>query len=79
MTLRDMLEGLDQTVHARLDDILDSEDGIIVLADRRATTTYLRGFGASGCQLEILARELEGAVRQLRGTPDDEPCTLALP
>ena len=79
MTLRDMLAGLDETVHARLEVVRDSEDGIIVLADRRGTTPYLRGFAASDCQLEILAGELEGAVRQLRGAPDDVPSALAMP
>ncbi len=67
MSLRKALGGMSQTVHARLDEVLDSEDVVILLADGRGMTTYLHGFGASGCQLEMLAAEVEAAVRQLVG------------
>lgn len=65
MTLRDLLDGLDADVHARLDQVLDSEDAVIVLADSRGVTTYLHGFGVSGCQLEMLASDVDAAVRTL--------------
>ena len=65
MTLREALDGAGRAVHNRLDDVLDSEDAIVVLVDGRGVTTYLHGFGASGCQLEMLASDMEAAVRQL--------------
>ena len=52
MTLRDAL-GIDvRHVYERVDDILDSEDGVILLVDRRRAISYLQGFALSGCQIE---------------------------
>ena len=81
MTLRDAL-GVDaRHVYERVDEVLDSEDGIILLVDRRHATSYLQGFALSGCQIELLSVELERAVRALapgqwagdRRTCHDEP------
>jgi hypothetical protein len=65
MTLRDVLDGLDPDVHARLDQVLDSEDAVVVLADARGITTYVHGFAASGCQLEMVASDVDAVVRAL--------------
>jgi hypothetical protein len=67
MTLRALLDGLDPDVHARLDEVLDSEDAVIVLADGRAITTFVHGFAASGCQLEMAASDVDAVVRALGG------------
>ena len=53
MTLRDAL-GVDaRHVYERVDEVLNSEDGIILLVDRRHATSYLQGFALSGCQIEL--------------------------
>ena len=65
MTLRDAL-GVDaRYVYERVDEILNSEDGIILFVDRRHATSYLQGFALSGCQIELLSVEPERAVRAL--------------
>ena len=69
------------TCYERVDEVLNSEDGIILLVDRRHSTSYLQGFALSGCQIELLSVELERAVRALapgqwagdRRTCHDEP------
>ena len=77
MTLRDAL-GVDaRQVYERVDDVLNSEDGIILLVDRRHATSYLQGFALSGCQIELLSVELERAVRALapgQWTGDTRKC-----
>lgn len=65
MTLRDVLDGRDPDVHSRLDEVLDSEDAVIVLADGRGITTYMHGFAASGCQLEMVASDVDAVLRTL--------------
>ena len=63
MTLRQRL-GLDvRTVYQQLDDLLDSEDAIIILADGQRAITYGRGFGLSPCHHELLAVEIERSIR----------------
>ncbi len=64
MTLRQSLGDLDP-LRRRLDEILDSEDALVVLADGRQVTSYARGFSVSGCQLEMIDREVAGVVRRL--------------
>lgn len=65
MTLRDVLDGRDPDVHSRLDEVLDSEDAVIVLADSRGITTFMHGFAASGCQLEMVASDVDAVLRTL--------------
>jgi hypothetical protein len=65
VTLRDTL-GLDAgQVYDQVDKVLDDEDGIIILIGRHQATSYCHGFGLSGCQLELLAFQVERAVRAL--------------
>ena len=63
MTLRNALGAHARHVYERVDEVLDSEDGIILLVDRRHASSYLQGFTLSGCQIELLSVELERAVR----------------
>jgi hypothetical protein len=65
MTLRDALGADAGQVYKRMDEVLDREDGIILLVDRRHVTSYLQGCGLSGYQIELLSGELEIAVRAL--------------
>ena len=64
MTLREAL-GSDAAarVHEQFDQILDNEDGIIVLIGPRHAASYCHGFGLSGCQLEMLSFQIERALR----------------
>jgi hypothetical protein len=62
MTARDVLGSGVRRVHARLDEVLDSEDAVIVLMDRRGATTFYHGFAASGCQLELFGHLLDNAL-----------------
>ena len=65
MTVRQSLGLRADDIHARLDQVLDSEDGMILLMDRNGATTFCHGFGASGCQLELLWHEIDGTLRAL--------------
>ena len=65
MTLRQRL-GVDvQRIHEQVDDLLDSEDAIIILADAHRAIHYARGFGLSACQHELLAVEIDRTIRTL--------------
>jgi hypothetical protein len=65
MTAREALADAADGVRERLDRILDSEDAVIVLMDRRGTLSFCHGFGASGCQLELVGHMLERALQGL--------------
>ena len=67
MTLRNALGGDVQDVFKQVDDLLDSDDALIVLFDGRRMVSYTHGFGASPCQLELLSVEIERAVRNVVG------------
>jgi hypothetical protein len=63
MSLRKVLGADVERVHEQVDALLDSEDAIIVLVDRSRAINYAQGFGISPSQLELLALEIERAVR----------------
>jgi hypothetical protein len=63
MTSRQRLEDEASGVHEQVDAMLDSEDSIIILMDARRAIKYVRGFGLSACQLELLATDIERLVR----------------
>lgn len=65
MTVREALAESADRVHERLDRALDSEDAVIVLMDRAGTLSICHGFGASGCQLELVGNLLERALQEL--------------
>jgi len=56
MSLRDVLGTLP-----------DTEDAMIVLVDDARAISYAHGFGLSPSQLELLALEVERAVRRVAG------------
>jgi hypothetical protein len=53
-------------VHALVEELLDSEDVVVLLFDGRRAVSYLCGFGLSPCQHELLAVEIEQLVRARR-------------
>lgn len=65
MTLRQRLGPDVQRIHELVDDLLDSEDAIIILADGHRAIHYARGFGLSACHHELLAVEIDRAIRAL--------------
>jgi hypothetical protein len=67
MTLRQTLGQEAPRVHEQVEELLDSEDSIIVLVDGRRTINYARGFGLSACQLELLANDVERLIRAVTG------------
>ena len=64
MTARESMGGNAAHLHRRLDQVLDSEDAVIVLIDRRSSTSYYHGFGISGCQLEMFGDDLDAAFKR---------------
>jgi hypothetical protein len=58
-------------IHEQVDALLDSEDAMIVLVDGSRAMSYAHGFGTSPDQLELLALEIERAVRGVAGPPTD--------
>ncbi len=67
MTLRNARGGDVQDVFKGVDDLLDSDDALIVLFDGRRMVSYTHGFAASPSQLELLSVEIERAVRNAVG------------
>jgi hypothetical protein len=65
MTLRDALLDGGRSLHEYLDRVLDSEDGVIVLADERRAISHAAGFALSAAQLEFLTGDVERVIRQL--------------
>lgn len=66
MTLREVLGSAQTDVRRRLEQVLDSEDAIILLIDRHGTTTYAHGFAVSGCQLEMVGNAIESLLREVK-------------
>jgi hypothetical protein len=56
-------------VHEQVDALLDSADSMIILIDGRRAISYVRGFGLSACQLELLAHDIERLVRTVTRAP----------
>ena len=67
MTLRNARGGDVQDVFKEVDDLLDSDDALIVLFDGRRMVSYTHGFAASPSQLELLSVEIERSVRNAVG------------
>ena len=67
MTLRETLGGDARQIHELVDQLLDSEDSLIVLIDGRRAVSYGEGFGLSPCQIELITIEMERAVRAIAG------------
>jgi hypothetical protein len=67
MTLRGLFGGDVQHIQEQIDDLLDREDGLLVLFDGSRMVSYAQGFGVSPCQLELLTFEIERAIRNVIG------------
>ena len=67
MTLRNVRGGDVQDVFREVDDLLDSDDALIVLFDGHRMVSYTHGFAASPSQLELLSVEIERSVRNAVG------------
>ena len=65
MTLRQGLGADVEPIYEQIDDLLDSDDAIIILADGHRALHYARGFGLSACQHELLAVEIDRRIRAL--------------
>lgn len=65
MTLRDRLGADVQRIYEQVDALLDSEDAIIILSDEQRATHYASGFGLSACHHELLAVQIDRAIREL--------------
>jgi len=65
VTLRQRLGPDVQRIYEQIDDLLDSEDAIIILADAHRAIHYARGFGLSACQHELLVVEIDRTIRAL--------------
>ena len=63
MTLRQRLGADVQRIHEQLDELLDTENAVIILADGRRSIHYALGFGLSACQHELLAAQVDRAIR----------------
>jgi hypothetical protein len=69
MSLRKMLGTDADRIHDQVDALLDGEDAMIVLVDGSRAMSYVHGFGTSPDQLELLALDIERAVRSVAGPP----------
>ena len=65
MTLRQRLGPDVRRIYEQVDDLLDSEDAILILADAHRAIHYAGGFGLSACQHELLAVEIDRSIRAL--------------
>ena len=70
MTLRERLGAHGAAgVHERLEQLLDSDNAVIVLLDGERAHSYATGFALSPCQLELLALDIERTTRTVVGGP----------
>jgi hypothetical protein len=70
VTLRQRLGGVERRIHEQLDELLDSEDGIILFADGHRAVSYAQGFALSPAQLELLTFDIERAIRSATGAQE---------
>ena len=63
MTLRQGLGADVQRIYEQIDGLLDSKHAIIILADEHRAIHYARGFGLSACHHELLAVQIDRAIR----------------
>ena len=73
MALREVLGADVHLVHEQVDDLLNSEDALLVLINANRAVSYAHGFAASPSQLELLALEIEQVVRRIVGTQSAAP------
>jgi hypothetical protein len=63
VTLCQAIGGDVRRLHDPLDELLDQEDAVVLLCDRRRAVNHINRFGLSACHLELLAIEIERTVR----------------
>jgi hypothetical protein len=63
VTLRQALGGDAGRLHDLLEQLLDSEDAVLLLFDGDRAVNYIHGFGLSPSQHELMALEIERMVR----------------
>ena len=63
MTLRQALGPDARRLHELVDELLDSENGLIVLMDDARAMSFAAGFACSPCQLELVTVEIERVLR----------------
>jgi hypothetical protein len=68
VTLRQALGDDTQPLHDLLEELLDKEDAVILLFDGHRAVNYIGGFGLSPSQHELMALDVERALR-LPGAP----------
>jgi hypothetical protein len=68
VTLRETLGGDARRIHELVEQLLDSEDSLIVLIDGHRAVSYGEGLNLSPCQLELVTIEMERAVRTAAGS-----------
>jgi len=69
VTLRQRLGPDVQRIYEQVDELLDSDDVIIILADAHRAIHYAQGFGLSACQHELLTVEIDRTIRALTRIP----------
>ncbi len=52
---------------------LAADDAVVVLIDRTRAVSFMRGFGLSPCQMELLGVQIEENVRGLLTDADPAP------
>jgi hypothetical protein len=67
VSLRQLLGEDARRVHEQVDEVLDSDDALIVLFDGERAVNYAAGFALSGSQLELLAVDIERLARGVTG------------
>ena len=85
MSLRQLLQEDVDRLRQQLEDVLDAEDGFVVLVDRERAISYAAGFALSGSQLEQVAAEVErvirivvGPVRRVNGRKEHDSLLMVL-
>jgi hypothetical protein len=80
VTLRQALGNDAERLHELLEELLDKEDVVLLLFDGHRAINYVGGFGLSSSQHELMALDVERAVRagcatavaQRTATPSEE-------
>lgn len=67
MALRSVLGADVRLVHEQVDELLNSEDALLVLIDGDRVVSYAHGFATSPCQLELVVDDIERTVRRVVG------------